>query len=58
MPLSEDNQDFGQNDKANKSNMKEKTSEGDKKTFTTDDLKGKKVDGDPEEESDKPIQQN
>lgn len=58
MPLSEDNQDFGQNDKADKSDMKEKAPEGDKKTFTTDDLKGKKVDGDPEEESDKPIKQS
>ncbi len=58
MPLSEDNQDLGKSDKANKSNMKEKSPEGDKDTFTTDDLKGKKVDGDPEEESDKPAQQS
>ncbi len=57
MPTSNDNQDFGQSDEKNKSNMKEKSPEGDKKSLTSDDWKGKKVDGDPELESDKPAQQ-
>ena len=58
MPTSNDNQDFGQSDEKNKSNVKEKSPEGDEKSFTSDDLKGKKVDADPEEESDKLAQQN
>ena len=57
MPVSNDNQDFGQSDEKNKANVKEKSPEGDEKNFTTDDLKGKKVDGDPEQESDKPVEQ-
>lgn len=58
MPVSSDNQDFGKSDKENESNTKEKSPESDKSTFTTDDLKGKKVDGDPEQESDKPTEQS
>ena len=57
MPISNDNQDFGQSDEKNKSNMKEKFPESDDKALTSDDLKGKKVDGDPEVESDKPAEQ-
>ncbi len=57
MPISNDNQDFGQSDEKNKSNVKEKSSGGDEKSLTSDDLKGKKVDADPEKESDKPAEQ-
>lgn len=57
MPTSDDNQDFGKSDEKNKSNIKEESPEGDETTFTSDDLKGKKVDGDPEQESDKPSEQ-
>ncbi|MEJ7681186.1 MAG: hypothetical protein WKG06_25745 [Segetibacter sp.] len=42
MPISNDNQDFGQSDEKNKSNVKEKSPEGDDKGLTSDDLKGKK----------------
>lgn len=42
MPISNDNQDFGQSDEKNKLNVKEKSSEGDQKGLTSDDLKGKK----------------
>jgi len=58
MPISNDNQDYGQSDEKNKSNEKQKTPEGDEKTFTSDDLKGKKVDADLEQETDKPAKQN
>lgn len=57
MPTSNDNQDYGQSDEKNKSNVKEKSPEGDAKGLTSDDLKGKKVDADVEKESDKPAQQ-
>lgn len=57
MPISNDNQDFGQSDEKNKSNVKEKSPEGDDKGLTSDDLKGKKVDADLEKESDKPAEQ-
>lgn len=57
MPISNDNQDFGQSDEKNKSIAKEKIPEGDGKSLTSDDLKGKKVDADLENESDKPAQQ-
>lgn len=57
MPVSNDNQDFGQSDEKNKPNVKEKSPEVDEKTLTSDDLKGKKVDADPEKESDKPAKQ-
>ncbi|HKG67987.1 MAG TPA: hypothetical protein VKA92_03900 [Segetibacter sp.] len=57
MPVSNDNQDFGQSDDKNKPNVKEKTPEGDGKGLTSDDLKGKKVDADLEQETDKPAQQ-
>ncbi len=57
MPISNDNQDFGQSDDKNKPNAKEKTPEGDAKGLTSDDLKGKKVDADLEQETDKPAQQ-
>lgn len=58
MPVSEDNQDYGKSDKKNKANVTEEKPEGDGKSFTSDDLKGKKEDGDPEKESDQPIKQN
>lgn len=57
MPTSNDNQDFEQSNEKNKSNVKEKSPEGDGSVFTSDDLKGKKIDGDPEQESDKPANQ-
>lgn len=57
MPVSNDNQDFGQSDDKNKTNVKEKAPEGDGKGLTSDNLKGKKVDADLEQETDKPAQQ-
>ena len=57
MPVSNDNQDFGQRDEKNKSNVKEKSPEGDGKSLTSDDLKGKKIDADLEQETDKPAEQ-
>lgn len=57
MPVSNDNQDFGQSDDKNKTNVKEKAPEGDGKGLSSDDLKGKKVDADLEQETDKPAQQ-
>ena len=57
MPISNDNQDFGQSDDKNKTNVNEKAPEGDGKGLTSDDLKGKKVDADLEQETDKPAQQ-
>jgi len=57
MPISNDNQDFGQSEEKNKSNVKEKSPEGDGKGLTSDDLKGKKVDADLEQESDQPAKQ-
>jgi len=57
MPVSNDNQDYGQSDKKNQPNIKEKSPEGDKKGLTSDDLKGKKVDADPQAETGKPAQQ-
>lgn len=57
MPISNDNQDFGQSDEKNKSKVKEKSLEGDEKGLTSDDLKGKKIDADLEQETDKPTEQ-
>ena len=57
MPVSNDNQDYGKSDEKNKTNVKEKSPEGDGKGLTSDDLKGKKVDADLEKDSDKPAQQ-
>lgn len=57
MPVSNDNQDYGQSDEKNKSKTKEKSPEGDEKGLTSDDLKGKKIDADVEKESDRPAQQ-
>ncbi len=57
MPISNDNQDFGQSDEKNKSNVKEKSPEGDEKSLTSDDLKGKKIDADLEQETDRPAEQ-
>ena len=57
MPISNDNQDFGQSDEKNESKAKEKSPEGDGKGLRSDDLKGKKVDADLEQETDKPLEQ-
>jgi len=57
MPTSNDNQDYGKSDEKNKPNIKEESPEGDGKGLTSDDLKGKKVDADPEQETDKPAEQ-
>ena len=54
MPVSNDNQDFGQSDEKSKQNNTTPVS-GDK--LTSDDLKGKKVDRDPEVDEDEPLQQ-
>ncbi len=63
MPVSNDNQDYGESDKKNKSSAtSEKGSSSSKSavgpdeegTLTSDNLKGKKVDADLEQEKDKP----
>lgn len=57
MPVSNDNQDFGKSDEKNKSNVKEKLPGSDGKGLTSDDLKGKKIDADLEQETDRPAEQ-
>ena len=69
MPNSNDNQDYSPNDQNDKisGNPQKATgpamgdlplsSKEDENNFTSDDQKGKKVDGDPEKESDKPAEQ-
>lgn len=58
MPNSTDNQDLKQDDDVkNKGGSNEKgkqNAQGDENNFTSDNLKGKKVDADPSKESDKP----
>ena len=55
MPISNDNQDFGRSDeKDKKENAPLPTGEN---TLTSDDLKGKKVDADPDNKTDKPADQ-
>jgi hypothetical protein len=53
MPLSNDNQDFGESDEKNK----EENNKPIENKLTSDDLKGKKVDADPDNEKDKPAEQ-
>lgn len=57
MPVSNDNQDFGKSDEKNKSNVTETKPEGDQESFTSDDLKGKKIDADLQQDTDKPVEQ-
>ena len=57
MPVSNDNQYYGKDDKKNKENAPQQGSQQKETKMTTDDLKGKKVDADPEKESGKPIEQ-
>lgn len=63
MPVSNDNQDYGESDKKNKGTVtSEKNSSSSKSTvgpdeegtLTSDNLKGKKVDADLDQEKDKP----
>ncbi len=62
MPLSNDNQDYKNDENKQGQTAAENTSENNKKEgtvgedtkMTTDDLKGKKVDADPDKETDKP----
>jgi hypothetical protein len=62
MPVSNDNQDYGEKDNKNKSNSvsqkgkssSESVSSDDEGKMTSDNLKGKKVDADIERETDKP----
>ncbi|HSU51516.1 MAG TPA: hypothetical protein VLJ41_13015 [Segetibacter sp.] len=55
MPNSNDNQDYGESDEKNK---QEKTiSDKNEKLLTSDDLKGKKVDADPDNEKGTPAEQ-
>jgi len=60
MPLSNDNQDYGEKDKKNEEagNMNKPNSTSGGKTeetdMTTDNLKGKKVDADLDKSTDKP----
>ena len=73
MPLSTDNQDFTPNEEARKekplvhdvgstndptSKAATSTSTEDENNFDSDNQKGKKVDGDPSEESDQPAKLN
>jgi hypothetical protein len=62
MPLSTDNQDYGEKDKKNESarntgKPKNGTGNSENDKLTSDDLKGKKVDADPTKESGKPANQ-
>ncbi len=59
MPLSNDNQDYGMkdnkdNNSPNKGKSESAPAKEDESKLTTDNLKGKKVDADPETEKDKP----
>ncbi len=63
MPVSNDNQDYGESDKKNKSNATSEKNNSSSKTtgnpdeegtMTSDNLKGKKIDADLEQEKDKP----
>lgn len=54
MPTSNDNQDYGKSDEKNK-DENAGTNGGDNK-LTSDDLKGKKVDRDMDNEKDKPLE--
>jgi hypothetical protein len=54
MPVSNDNQDYGKSDEKNKEQSSEPT--GNK--MTSDDLKGKKIDADLENEKEKPLEQD
>jgi hypothetical protein len=58
MPVSNDNQDYGEKDKQNSANRANTPANqkvpGEENLLTSDDLKGKKVDADPEKESEKP----
>jgi hypothetical protein len=58
MPLSTDNQDYGEKDKKNETAgniVKDDKAQSDK--LSSDDLKGKKVDADLSKETDKPAKQ-
>jgi hypothetical protein len=56
MPISNDNQDYGKSDEKNK---QEKTVPANSENLlTSDDLKGKKIDADLENEKDKPAEQD
>jgi len=55
MPISNDNQDYGQSDEKNKANNTVQQSE--ENNLSSDDLKGKKVDADVEKETDRPAEQ-
>lgn len=55
MPISNDNQDYGQSDEKNKQNNT--TQNAGETQLTSDDLKGKKVDADLEQSTDKPAEQ-
>ena len=53
MPISNDNQDYGKSDEKNK----EQNSQPTENKLTSDDLKGKKIDADLENEKDRPAEQ-
>jgi len=54
MPTSNDNQDYGKSDEKNK---EQNSQHGTENKLTSDDLKGKKVDADLDNEADKPAEQ-
>jgi hypothetical protein len=62
MPLSNDNQDYGEKDRKNKTSENKdkgnksdpKNAQADEGNFSSDNLKGKKVDRDPGKETDEP----
>ncbi len=57
MPISNDNQDYGQSDEKNKQNNTQESSAVGESKLTSDDLKGKKIDADLERSTDKPAEQ-
>lgn len=56
MPVSNDNQDFGKQDEENKGNIV--TSASGENKLSSDDLKGKKIDADLDNEEERPSEQN
>jgi hypothetical protein len=53
MPVSNDNQDYGKTDEKNKNQGSEPT----ENKMTSDDLKGKKIDADPDKPEDNPTKE-
>ena len=56
MPVSNDNQDYGKDDQQNTKNAAQQDGQQQETKMTSDDLKGKKVDADVTQESDRPLE--